>query len=145
VSAEDVGEFGLLGNNVVLGEADVESSLARPRFVRVTAVTVMGHRVPVVLGQRVARLREPGRYQVRRRWSYRAGDPCRLPCRPQRRLYLFPLRGLCRPNYGGGRWVATDGSVQQRADIHGRWDDPPGHPQHAARLGTFIYSAPTSW
>ena len=91
--------LGLLGNNVVLGEADVESFFAGPRFVRVTAVTAMGHRVPVVLGQRVAQLREPGRHQVWRRWSHRAGDPCRLPCRPQRRLCLFPLRGLCRPNY----------------------------------------------
>ena len=42
LSAEDVGDSGLPGNNVVLGEVDVDNSFAAHRFVTVTAVTARG-------------------------------------------------------------------------------------------------------
>lgn len=81
--------LGLSGNNVVLGVVQVESSFAGPRFVTMTAVTVKGHRVPVVLVRRVARLPEPGRLGTAPPGPTRPVTPVASGAAPQRRLRLF--------------------------------------------------------
>jgi hypothetical protein len=126
VSFEDVGEFGAVREQCRSREVRVESSFAGPHFVTMTVVTAQGYLVPVVLAQRVARLPEPARHQVRRRRSRGAGDPGHPWCRPRRRLHLLRgrrrarLRGL--PPGGYLMRVFSPGRI-----FYGRRDDPPGH------------------
>ena len=105
VSAEDVGDSGLRGNNVVLGEVDVDNSSAGPRFVTVTAVTARGHRVPFVLAQRAAQLPEPSRYQLRRRWP--SGPVILVTPGAAPSGGLTCNAAFAGPTCVGCRWVAT--------------------------------------
>ena len=132
-SAEGVGDSGLPGNNVVLGEVDVDNSFAGHRFVTVTVVTARGIGVPVVLAQR------PHNYPSPSDISYGAAGPLGpviLVTSGAARNGGFTCDAAFQGRATGAAagWLLLDGSVQQ-GDVQGVEGDPPGRRHHAAQRG----------
>ena len=130
VSAGDVGEFGATWDRLVLGEVQVERSFAGPRFVAVTVVTAKGmghlmfslsgshdHESPADIGHGTAG----------------TGLAILVTSGTARSDGFTLLRGLRRAGIQGCRWTATRWKCPQRADLRGRRDGPPRHPQHVVR------------